>query len=68
MQKAGSVEPAKYLPVLATIEHEGVTAKVSFDAKGDIKNGAITLYQVKNGKWEVLETVGGAPAPATPAN
>lgn len=65
MQKADSADPAKYLPVLAGITHEGVTAKVSFDAKGDIKDGAITLYQVKNGKWEVLETVGGAaPAPA----
>ena len=63
MQKADSADPAKYLPVLAGISHEGVTAKVSFDAKGDIKDGAITLYQVKNGKWEVLETVGGA-APA----
>lgn len=66
MQKADSADPAKYLPVLAGIEHEGVTAKVSFDAKGDIKDGAITLYQVKNGKWEVLETVGGA-APASAA-
>ncbi|PWB59424.1 MAG: branched chain amino acid ABC transporter substrate-binding protein, partial [Nitrosomonadales bacterium] len=63
MQKAGSSDPAKYLPALAGITHDGVTAKISFDAKGDIKDGAITLYQVKNGKWEVLETVGGA-APA----
>lgn len=65
MQKADSADPAKYMPVLAGITHDGVTAKVSFDAKGDIRDGAITLYQVKNGKWEVLETVGGAaPAPA----
>jgi branched-chain amino acid transport system substrate-binding protein len=60
MQKADSTDPAKYLPALAGIAHDGVTAKVSFDAKGDIKDGAITLYQVKDGKWEVLETVGGA--------
>jgi branched-chain amino acid transport system substrate-binding protein len=63
MRKADSSDPAKYLPALAGITHDGVTAKVSFDAKGDIKDGAVTLYQVKNGKWEVLETVGGA-APA----
>lgn len=59
MQKADSADPAKYLPALAGITHDGVTAKISFDAKGDIKDGAITLYQVKDGKWEVLETVGG---------
>ncbi len=68
MQKADSTEPAKYLPVLAGISHDGVTAKISFDAKGDIKDGAVTLYQVKNGKWEVLETVGGVPTPSASVN
>ena len=63
MQKAGSVEPAKYLPVLATITHEGVTAKIQFDEKGDLKGGAITVYQVQQGKWQPLETLG-ATAPA----
>ena len=58
MQKAGSVEPAKYLPVLAHISHDGVTAKIQFDEKGDLKSGAITLYQVQQGKWRPLETLG----------
>jgi len=60
MKKAGSTEPAKYLPELAKIEYAGVTGNIAFDEKGDIKNGAITLYQVKKGKWETLEVVGGA--------
>jgi branched-chain amino acid transport system substrate-binding protein len=58
MQKADSVEPAKYLPVLATITHDGVTAKIQFDEKGDLKGGAITVYQVQHGKWQPLETLG----------
>ena len=62
MQKAGSAEPAKYLPELAKIEHDGVTAKITFDEKGDLKGGAITLYQVQQGKWQALQTMGGAPA------
>jgi len=37
-----------------------VTGQISFDDKGDIRGGATTLYQVKNGKWEVLETMTGA--------
>lgn len=57
MQQADSTEPAKYLPKLASITHEGVTTKISFDEKGDLKGGVITLYQVKNGKWEVLESI-----------
>lgn len=59
MKKAGSTEPAKYLPELARIEYKGVTGVISFDEKGDIKNGPITVYQVKGGKWQVLEVVAG---------
>ncbi|QKJ66262.1 branched-chain amino acid ABC transporter substrate-binding protein [Deefgea piscis] len=62
MQEAGSADPAKYLPKLATMKYEGVTGPISFDAKGDINNGAITVYTVKNGKWEILEVIGGAAA------
>ncbi len=63
MQQADSVEPAKYLPALAKISYDGVTAKISFDEKGDLKGGAITLYQVQQGKWQPLQTMGGS-APA----
>jgi branched-chain amino acid transport system substrate-binding protein len=59
MKKAGSTEPAKYLPELAKIEYKGVTGIISFDEKGDIKNGPITVYQVKGGKWQVIEVVAG---------
>ncbi|MEK6664692.1 MAG: branched-chain amino acid ABC transporter substrate-binding protein [Pseudomonadota bacterium] len=60
MQAANSADPAKYLPELTKINFTGVTGQVAFDAKGDIKGGAVTLYQVKGGKWEVLETVSSA--------
>ena len=51
MQKAGSVDPAKYLPVLAkTSSYKGVTGLISFDEKGDIKNGALTLHSYQGGK------------------
>ena len=58
MQKAGSADPAKYLPALADISYDGVTAKIQFDEKGDLKGGAITIYQVKDGKWQPLVTMG----------
>ncbi len=74
MWKAGSSDPAKYLPELAKTNRQGVTGPIGFDEKGDLKNGPITLYVVKGGKWEPLETVGGmaaapaaAPAPAPAA-
>lgn len=63
MQKANSTQPAKYLPELARITREGVTGPIAFDEKGDLRSGPITLYVVKRGKWDTLETVGGGAAP-----
>lgn len=60
MQKADSAEPAKYLPVLGAVVHDGVTARIAFDEKGDLKGGAVTLYQVRQGKWQAVETMGAA--------
>ena len=58
MVKAGSSDPAKYLPVLAKTQgYKGVTGNISFDEKGDIKNGALTLYTYKGGKREQMAVV-----------
>lgn len=57
MRAADSVEPDKYLPKLAQIRYAGVTGPIEFDAVGDIKGGAVTLYRVKDGAWKVLETM-----------
>lgn len=59
MQQADSAEPAKYLPMLSKVAYDGVTAKITFDEKGDLKGGAITLYQVQQGKWQPLQTMVG---------
>ena len=58
MVKAGSSEPAKYLPVLAKTDgYKGVTGNISFDEKGDVKNGALTLYTYKAGKRDAIAVV-----------
>jgi branched-chain amino acid transport system substrate-binding protein len=54
MIKAGSSAPARYLPTLARIEYKGVTGLVAFDARGDIRDGTITLYGFKGGKRSVI--------------
>ena len=55
MKAANSVEPAKYLPALKKVSFDGVTGKVMFDAKGDIKDGVVTMYQFSGGKWSELK-------------
>jgi branched-chain amino acid transport system substrate-binding protein len=58
MQRAKSSDPAKYLPELAkTTGYKGVTGVISFDAKGDIKNGALTIYTYKAGKRDPISVV-----------
>ena len=58
MVKANSADPAKYLPVLAaTADYKGVTGPISFDEKGDVKNGALTLKTVRAGKLETLAVI-----------
>jgi branched-chain amino acid transport system substrate-binding protein len=58
MVKAGSSDPVKYLPVLAaTKDYPGVTGPISFDEKGDIKGGALTLKTVRGGKLEEIAVI-----------
>ena len=58
MVKANSSDPAKYLPVMAkTSGYKGVTGTIGFDEKGDIKNGALTLFTYKGGKRDVITVV-----------
>lgn len=57
MQKADSTDSAKYLPALAAISYDGVTGKIAFDAKGDIKDGSLTLYTYKGGKRSQMMVV-----------
>jgi|688.fasta_scaffold109853_3 branched-chain amino acid transport system substrate-binding protein len=70
MKRAGSTDPAKFLPEIGKTDYQGVIGPIAFDEKGDLKNGPITIYVVKDGKWEPLETVkpeaaaAAAPAPA----
>lgn len=64
MQKADSVDPAKYLPALASIEHKGASGTIRFDEKGDRKDAEITIFTMKGGKIEPIAIVkGGKPIP-----
>ena len=58
MVSANSSDPAKYLPVLAaTKDFKGVTGPISFDEKGDILNGALTLKTIKGGALTTIAVI-----------
>ena len=51
MEKAGNTEPDRYIAELRRIRHEGVTALIEFDARGDLKDAQLSVFRVQNGKW-----------------
>ena len=57
MQNAKSADPAKYLPALKNIKYDGVTGTIQFDANGDIKDGALTLFTYKGGQRTKLDVI-----------
>jgi len=57
MGRANSAEPAKYLPELAKTSYQGVTGKIEFDARGDMKQGTLTLYTYNAGKRSQIAVV-----------
>jgi branched-chain amino acid transport system substrate-binding protein len=76
MQKADSVDPAKYLPDLAKISYDGATGHIEFDDKGDRKDAEMTIFQMKDGKVDPVAIIkagkttkigGDASAAAAPA-
>ncbi len=58
IMQAASIDPEVYLPVLANIEHAGVSGNIRFDEKGDNKASSISLYKVANGQWQYIEAFG----------
>jgi len=54
MKLADSTDPSKYLPALQKVSFNGITGPISFDAKGDSKEGAVTLYNFQGGSWKPL--------------
>ena len=67
MKRAGSTEPAKFLQEVGKTKIQGVIGPIAFDSKGDLVNGPITIYVVRDGQWEPLETVSPAAAAAAPS-
>lgn len=57
MVRANSTRPSAYLAELAKTNYKGVTGTIAFDNKGDIRNGALTLYTYRGGKQQALAVV-----------
>ena len=57
MKRANSIDPAKILAAIPSTNYSGVIGTTSFDAKGDLKHGVISLYGYKEGKKTFIDEV-----------
>ena len=56
IKRAGGPDKPKIADEVAKTGYTGVTGQIAFDEKGDIKNGAISMFKVKEGKLEYIST------------
>jgi len=57
MKRAQSVNPAKILAAMPSTDYKGVIGETTFDSKGDLRHGVISLYGFKAGKKTLLDVV-----------
>ncbi|MEX3957457.1 branched-chain amino acid ABC transporter substrate-binding protein [Trinickia sp. EG282A] len=57
MKRANSIDPAKILAKMPGTDYTGIIGETTFDSKGDLKHGVISLYDYKAGKKMLLDTV-----------
>jgi branched-chain amino acid transport system substrate-binding protein len=57
MKRAGSTNPAKFLPEVQKTNYQGVIGPIEFDARGDLKNAPTSVYVVRGGRWEPFVTL-----------
>lgn len=57
MQAANSTDPHVYLAALKKVDFEGVTGRIAFDQKGDLRSARVSIYQAKQGQFQPVTTV-----------
>jgi branched-chain amino acid transport system substrate-binding protein len=67
MQRADSVDPAKFTPEIYNVSLAGATGRIEFDAKGDRKDAEMTIFRMHARKIVPVAIVkGGVTSPFTP--
>lgn len=59
MSSANSTDTPKVTAELHKIRYQGITGNIVFDKNGDLTEPIFTVYNVKNGRWRAIRTIGG---------
>ncbi|WP_082717657.1 MULTISPECIES: branched-chain amino acid ABC transporter substrate-binding protein [Burkholderia] len=63
-ERANSTDAARLPAVLHVLRRQGVTGAIAFDAEGNLRDPAFTIYRAGGGKWTAVDVLGGAGAAA----
>jgi branched-chain amino acid transport system substrate-binding protein len=56
IKRAGKADRASITAAMPATNYTGLTGTIAFDEKGDIKGGAISMFDIKDGKLNYLST------------
>lgn len=57
MKRANSTDPAKIVAAMPATDYKGVIGETTFDGKGDLTHGIVSLYSLKGGKRTLIDSV-----------
>jgi branched-chain amino acid transport system substrate-binding protein len=57
MKRANSTSAAKILAKMPSTNYHGVLGTTTFDARGDLRHGVISIYDYRNGKKTLIDTM-----------
>jgi branched-chain amino acid transport system substrate-binding protein len=57
MKRANSIDPAMILAKMPSTDFKGVIGQTSFDSKGDLQHGMVSLYNYQGGHKTLIDVV-----------
>ncbi|QGZ65766.1 branched-chain amino acid ABC transporter substrate-binding protein [Paraburkholderia acidisoli] len=64
VEQTQSTDPAKLTAAVHAISRQGVTGTIAFDAQGNLRDPAFTIFKVSGGEWKIEKLLGGETAVA----
>jgi branched-chain amino acid transport system substrate-binding protein len=57
MKRANSTNPAKILAAMPSTNYKGVIGETTFDSKGDLQHGVISVFYYKKGEKTLIDVM-----------
>lgn len=59
VEQTQSTDPATPTAAVHAVSRQGITGTIAFDAQGNLRDPAFTIFKVVNGEWSIKKMLGG---------